>query len=193
MLENGRLQFQIGASFLVAGLYLLSNLLVWLAVVPLQRDLVPDVFPYAILFYLPHGVRVLATAVIGPRAIPALVLAEMSSNWLLWGMADPWLLIAVSVVGGGITWVAFQVLQVLGVNAFYLSSIDKLPSLTTLLLAGLVASILNALALTAINTHAAPVAAPPLVMVALVVGDMTGLFMVILFTKLVVGILRPKS
>lgn len=184
MLKHERLQNLILVSFIVFDLYFLTYFLVWAFVTPLQKDLLPIVTEYASFFYLPHGVRVIATAVMGARAVPPLILAEVGGNYLFWGMTDPLLLLAVSVVGGVITWVAFHGLYSFGVNSYYLSSVEKMPRLMTLLLAGLVTSVLNGFVLTAILERDMRIGEVTQVMAAYIVGDMTGLLLVILLIKL---------
>ena len=189
MLKDERIQTLILTSFIVFGLYFLAYFLVWAFVTPLQEDLLPTVTEYASFFYLPHGVRVIATAVMGPRAIPSLFLAELGGNYLFWGMTDPLLLLSVSVVGGVITWAAFQGLYSFGINSYYLNSIEKMPRLHTLLFAGLVASVLNGFVLTAILERDMFIGEVTQVMAAYIVGDMTGLLLVILLLKLFLRVL----
>lgn len=189
MLKDERIQTLILSSFIVCGLYFLAYFLVWAFVTPLQEDLLPTVTEYASFFYLPHGVRVIATAVMGPRAIPSLFLAELGGNYLFWGMTDPLLLLSVSVVGGVITWAAFRGLYSFGINSYYLNSIEKMPRLHTLLFAGLVASVLNGFVLTAILERDMFIGEVTQVMAAYIVGDMTGLLLVILLLKLFLRVL----
>lgn len=192
MLKHERIQTLILTSFIVFDLYVLTYFLVWAVVTPLQNDLLPEVTEYASFFYLPHGVRVIATAVMGARAIPSLFLAEVLGNYLFWGMLDPLLLLAVSSVGGVVSWMGFQGLYSFGVNPYYLNSIEKMPRLTTLLLAGLVVSVLNGFILTAILERDMRIGEVTQVMAAYVVGDMTGLLLAILLIKLVLRVV-PSS
>lgn len=173
------------ASFIVFDVYLIAYFLVWAMVTPLQQVLLPTVTDFASFFYLPHGVRVIATVVMGPRAIPALFLAEVGGNYLFWGLSDPMLLLTVSAVGALIAWVAFEGLSLVGINPYYLNSVDKMPSFTVLLLAGFVASVLNGFALTAILEQGMQIGEVTHVMATFVLGDMTGFLVMILLIKLV--------
>lgn len=192
MLKDERIHTLTLTSLIVFALYVFAYFLVWAFITPLQEELLPNVTEYASFFYLPHGVRVIATAVMGPRAIPSLFLAELGGNYLFWGMTDPLLLLSVSLVGGVITWAAFLGLYSFGINSYYLNSIEKMPRLSTLLFAGLVTSVLNGFVLTSILERDMLIGEVTQVMAAYIVGDMTGLLLVILLIKLFLRVLPSE-
>ena len=68
-----------------------------------------------------------------------------------------------------------------------------MPPLATLMLAGLVVSILNGFVLTAILEHNIQIGEVTQVMAAYAVGDMTGLAVMVLFIKLTLGLFRDNS
>ena len=47
------------------------------------------------------------------------------------------MLLGISVVGGVVPWLGFEVLRSFGVNAYYLHTVEEFPPLSILLLAGL--------------------------------------------------------
>jgi len=193
MLKADQIGTLVAASWLIFASYVVTYFLVWWLVTPLQTELFPSVTAYASFFYLPHGVRVLATAVMGVRAIPALFCGELCGNYLFWGISDPSILLAVSAVGGVITWIGFEALRLFGIHSYYLNSVEKMPPLATLMLAGLVVSILNGFVLTAILEHNIQIGEVTQVMAAYAVGDMTGLAVMVLFIKLTLGLFRDNS
>lgn len=172
------------ASAVVAVLYVVSHGLVCTVITPVQAEFIPDITKYASFFYLPHGIRVLATAVLGARAIPALIVGEVGGNFLFWDIADPTMLFVISVIGGIVPWLGFELMRSFGISAYYLHTVDKMPPLPTLLFAGLLLSLLNGFVLTAILEHSMEVGKVTQVMAAYVVGDMTGLLVVIMLIKL---------
>lgn len=184
MLFSDRVKTFWMASAVVALLYVISHGVVGTVITPVQAELIPDVTKYASFFYLPHGVRVIATAVLGAAAIPALIVGEVVGNFLFWDIADPTMLLVISVIGGILPWLGFELLRSFGISAYYLHTADKMPPLRMLLLAGFVASLLNGFVLTAIFEHSMEIGNVTQVMAAYVVGDMTGFLLVIILIKI---------
>ena len=81
-------------------LYLFAYFLVWAAIMPVQRRFAPDISPFACLLYLPHGIRVFATSLVGARSIPGLLLAEFVGNYIFWNLSGWPQLVFVSLASG---------------------------------------------------------------------------------------------
>ena len=172
------------ASAVVTILYIISFGLVFWVITPIQAEVLPEITIYASFFYLPHGIRVLATAVLGVRAIPSLIMGEVVGNFLFWNIADPGMLLGISMIGGILPWLGFELMRSFGISAYYLHTVDKMPTLSILLFAGLVTSLLNGFVLTAILEYSMKLGRVTQVMAAYAVGDMTGLLVVVMLIKL---------
>lgn len=176
----------------IFGTYLFAYFVVWAFISPLQQSVLPGLTPYASLLFLPHGIRVLATAVLSRQAVPGLMAAALLGNYMFWGIADPVTLILVSAVNGSVTWVAFEGLRKLGIDAFYFHPSAEPPPFQTLTLAAIAASVANAFLLTSILERHAAAEPATLVIAGIVTGDMTGFLMVVMIAKLILPLLTGK-
>jgi hypothetical protein len=167
----------------LACLYFITYLLVWAVITPAQEALLPEITRFASLLFLPHGIRVFATSLLGGKAVPGLILGELAGNYFLWGLHDPALLIILSIVSGSITWAVFEGLFELRVNAFYLRVSDEPPPFHTLMLAGILSSAANAFLLTAVSEPAMITGQVTSILAAYMTGDVTGLLAVMLLAR----------
>jgi len=156
-------------------IYLASYILVAVVVGPFQERLLPEVSQFASLLFLPHGVRVLAASLLGARSVPAMILGELAGNYLFWDVTDPLTLGLSALIAGSITWIIFEGLRVLDVDAFYQHAEDRPPSFHTLLLAGIAASAANAFLLTSLVESQVSGGHATTLIAAYMTGDITGL------------------
>lgn len=145
----------------------------------------PEITKFASVLFLPHGIRVLGTSLLGVRAVPGLVLAELTGNYLFWGMTQLDTLLFSALISGSITWIVFEGLRSLRVNAFYLQLSEQAPAFPALLLAGLLASAANAFLLTSLIEGNMGVGHVTMLIAAYMTGDVTGLFAVLLAVRYV--------
>lgn len=169
-----------GGLFLI---YLFAYFVVFAIVTPLQDQVIPEITRFASLLFLPHGVRVLGTSLLGGRAVPGLVLAELAGNYLFWGITQPDTLLLSALISGSITWIVFEGLRSLRVNAFYLQLSEEPPAFHALLLAGLLASAANAFLLTSLIEGSLSAGHVTMLIAAYMTGDITGLFAVLLAVR----------
>lgn len=167
----------------IFGLYILVYAFVWAVITPLQHAVLPDITPYASLLFLPHGIRVFATSLLGGRAIPGLVLGELAGNSIFWVYDGLIALLAVSLVGGAITFIVFEFLKAARVNAFYLHISAEPPPLHSFLLAGVLASAANGFLSVAIMEETLSVGNVTSVLAALMTGDVTGLLAMMMIAR----------
>lgn len=171
-------------------LYLFAYFLVWAAIMPVQRRFAPDISPFACLLYLPHGIRVFATSLLGGRAVPGLVLGALAGGYFYWGLSDPKTLVLAALVGGVTTWAVFEGLKALQFNAFYINVTEEPPPFQTLLLAGIIASAANAFLLASMVEGRADAGHVTTLIAAYVTGDVTGLLLVMIAAPWVMRLLR---
>jgi hypothetical protein len=176
----------------IFGIYLFAYFLVWAIVSPVQHTILPGLTPLASLLFLPHGVRVLATALLGRHALPGLVSAELAGNYVFWGLSDPVMLFLLSATSGSVTWVAFEGLRRLGIDAFYPSAYARPPPFNALLLAAIAAAVINAFAITAILEGPGVEQQVTLMLAAIVTGDVTGFLMTMMIARWALPLLTRK-
>lgn len=167
-------------TFGLFALYLFAYFLVWAAIMPVQRRFAPDISAFACLLYLPHGIRIFATSLLGGKAVPGLVLSALAGGYLFWDLRDPQTLVLTALVGGVTTWAVFEGLRALQFNPFYINVTDEPPPFQTLLLAGIIASAVNAFLLASMVEGQVDAGQVTTLIAAYVTGDVTGLLVVML-------------
>ena len=192
-LDPRQIPESVSTASLIFAIYSLSNFLVWLLVAPVQRELLPEITAYSSLVFLPHGVRVFATALVGVRAIPGLLLAELAGNYLLWNVTEPPALLLTSLIGGLVCWLAFEMLRRMRVNAYYLNEDPVPPPLHSFLLAGMAASVVNAFLRASVFEEKIPPGDVTGVIAACVTGDVTGLLLFIILAKVVMFLIPDRT
>jgi hypothetical protein len=127
--------------------YVLAHGLTAFLITPVQSSVLPEITVFASLVYLPHGVRVLATWLLGWRAILPLYAGSYAAYAVYTPEAERALLDAVvleSVGVGALSAIsAFGLMRVLGYDAFARGS-RKL-TWKSLLLVGAIASVINSI------------------------------------------------
>lgn len=167
-------------TFGLFALYLFAYFLVWAAIMPVQRRFAPDISAFACLLYLPHGIRIFATSLLGGKAVPGLVLSALAGGYLFWDLRDPQTLVLTALVGGVTTWAVFEGLRALQFNPFYINVTDEPPPFQTLLLAGIIALAVNAFLLASMVEGQVDAGQVTTLIAAYVTGDVTGLLVVML-------------
>jgi len=179
-------------TLVIFGLYFLAYFLVWAVITPVQNALIPDITRYASLLFLPHGIRVFATSMVGARSIPGSIIAELVGNYIFWDVQGVIPLLVVSTVSGTVTYLVFEALKVAGANAYYLPETSRPPPLQTLMLAGILASAANGFLVTTIMEGGMSTGHVTSVLAAFMTGDVTGLIAVIMIAKLVMPIIMAR-
>lgn len=192
-LDPRQIPESVSTASLIFAIYSLSNFLVWLLVAPVQREFLPDITAYASLVFLPHGVRVFATALVGVRAIPGLLLAELAGNYLFWKVTGAPALLLTSLTGALVCWLAFEMLRRMRVNAYYLNGDPVPPPLHSFLLAGMAASVINAFLRASVFEGRIPPGDVTGVIAACVTGDVTGLLLFIILAKITMLLIHPRT
>lgn len=182
----------ITTTLVIFGLYFLAYFLVWAIITPLQNAVIPAITKYASLLFLPHGVRVFATSLVGRKSIPGLLLAEFVGNYIFWDVHGWVPLLVVSTASGTATYMVFEALKAARVNAYYLEVTSQPPPLHTFMLAGVLASAANAFLVTTIMEGGMTIGQVTSVLAAFMTGDVTGLIAVIMIAKLVMPIINAR-
>jgi hypothetical protein len=167
--------YQLVYTSALAVLYAGSFGLVFYVVNPIQAIFLPDVTKFASLVFIPHGLRVMATVVMGAWAIPGLFLGAIYSTLFIWGIKNLELAIPISLISCSVAWLTLEGLKAFRINAYYLSSRDQMPALRTVLLAGLLCSFANSFMLGMVLEMTGSIHHVTYTMAAIAIGDMAGL------------------
>lgn len=162
-------------SVLLAALYVFSYAIVVFVLSPVQELVFPHLTQVASLCFLPHGIRVIATCVLGARAIPGLFVGALFSTYFIWGMRNPELYLLISIISSGVCWVVFESLRGLKLDAFYLQRSKQMPEFHTLLIAGIFCSIANSFLMSTVLELTGNIQHITLTMAAYALGDTIGL------------------
>lgn len=167
-------------SVVLFGLYLAAYAVVWAVVTPIQSWFLPELTPFASLLFLPHGIRVLSASLLGARSVPAIILGELAGNYLFAGVTDPTLLVMSALIAGTVTWVVFEGLRALDLNAFYVHVTDEPPPFHTLLLAAILAAAAHAFFLSSLmEDYSLTGGHVTTLIAAIVTGDITGFLAIV--------------
>ena len=182
-------------NIIVVSCYILCHGLVQLVVMPIQLHEAPEVTAFACLIYLPHGVRVLTSWLLGWRSIPPLFLGAIGAHVTFQpesmishlAIFDPVFLISVSI-GASAAVGAFELLKLIGLNLY--AGPNRRVKWTGVLLVGIVASALSALGQSFAFSGIAMPDVVSLVFWTYVLGDTLGLIATMLLLALVFRCMR---
>ncbi|MCG7627682.1 hypothetical protein MHM88_07690 [Epibacterium sp. MM17-32] len=185
----------IKAMAVVTVIYVVCHGVTARIVAPVQGYFFSEITVFASVLYLPHGVRVLSTWLMGGRAAVPLVVGAFLSEWwfteadiraLMQHMI--WFSILVGALSAP---VAFAILRLLGV----LTQRDGARRMDwrRLLLAGMLASILNSIGQTVVFSGLMSPGHQLGVIVTYALGDMLGLVAAMLVLMLVFRALRHRA
>jgi len=175
--------------------YVLAHgLTAWL-ITPVQALLLPDVTDFASLAYLPHGVRVLATWLLGPIAFVPLALGAFLSE-LMFTPSDvsqatqPVILLSI-VAGAAASPLAFEMMRGFGFNLY--ARQPRRGHWKWLLLVGWIASFTNSLAQSTIFSQSILPGEAVTVLVIYAIGDLIGLVVTTLLLMMVFRRMRLSA
>ncbi len=178
-------------SAVIALLVIALNAFVVFALNPLQEVVFPSFADIASLVFLPHGLKILATVLLRFKAVPGLVAGAAVSTPMIWGIADPQLIVILSLIAGLTAWIVLELLNRIQVEVFYSIDQENLPPLRNILAAGLLCSVANGLLMDA-ALRAYGYENQNLAILAFVIGDCTGLVVAWVLAKAGLDLLRKK-
>ncbi len=167
--------------------YILAHgLTAWL-ITPLQSRMMPEITAYASLLYLPHGVRVLSTWLMGARAFPPLCLGAFLAELMFTPpevshATDPVILLSIAV-GAASALLAFEVMRACGYRLYAGQNVRI--HWKWLLLVGVLASVINSVGQAMVFSGSFLPGMPIGVLVTYAVGDLAGLIATTLVLMLV--------
>ncbi|WP_417743684.1 hypothetical protein [Salipiger sp.] len=167
--------------------YILAHGLTTVMITPVQARLLPEVTSFASLLYLPHGVRVLATWLLGRAAIPALCVGAFLSECIfadagIGSASEPIVLISI-LIGAVAAPAAFELMRAFGFNLYANERLRV--HWKWLLLVGMLASVINSVGQSLVFSGVILSNWSAVVLVAYAVGDLFGLIATTLILMLV--------
>lgn len=188
--EKG-LVFVLRVSVVIAMLFIALNAFVLYVLTPLQDAVLPDFDHIASLVFLPHGLKIFATILLRFKAVPGLVAGAAVSTPMIWGIADPQLIVILSLIGGVTCWIVLELLSAMRIQVFYSIDQEHLPPLWHILMAGLLCSVANGFLMdAALKAHGYE--NQDLAFLAFVIGDCAGLVVAWVLAKGGLDLLRKK-
>ncbi|MHC9235770.1 hypothetical protein ACX9MO_08985 [Pseudooceanicola sp. 502str34] len=178
----------------VIGAYILAHGLTDFLITPLQMRLLPDVTAFASLVYLPHGVRVLTTWLMGRIAFLPLAVGAFFSEVLftpveISSATDPVILTSIAV-GAASSIAAFEVLRLLGLSLY--AGQARRVNWRWLLLVGAMASVINSVGQAVVFSGVILSETFALVMLTYALGDLIGLSVTALVLMLIFRWMRLR-
>lgn len=129
---------------LIFTVFFLSFGLVQFITSPLQQVFLSAAVMPGSLFFIPHGIRVVATWLCGARAVVPLILAELFGTMVLWQPAIDFNAMAgSSIVGGLCVYCVFEVFRLAGINLYNDGEHRTLVNWKLLIIIASIASVLN--------------------------------------------------
>ena len=173
----------ITAFWVLSAVHLLAFFISIYLLLPLQAPYTPDFAPYASLFFLPHGVRVLSAWLLGWKAIPLFLPTALFAHWLNFGTVGFTLAGLIGAISGVACAAAtFWLLAKAGMD-FRLTA-NRKANWRDVALAGCVASLINTFGMGWAFQHNTATLA------GYFIGDITGMFACMVFLMLMFRFLR---
>ncbi|SHK43815.1 hypothetical protein SAMN05444000_12926 [Shimia gijangensis] len=185
----------IWSSALIVALYVLAHGITAFLVFPLQEMYLGNITVFASLMYLPQGVRVLGTWIMGWKAIPSLLVGQfLSQKFFLPDFAldivEPELILS-SVVGATAAVWAFEVVRLFGPNLY--AGQNKHISWRWLLFVGAIASLINSMGQSFVFSGSILPTDAPNIFLSFAIGDLVGLIVCMLALMLIFRWMRFYS
>ncbi|GHF73295.1 hypothetical protein [Seohaeicola zhoushanensis] len=175
--------------------YILAHGIIALLVTPLQMRVLPEITPFASLIYLPHGVRVLTTWLLGRVAFAPLCLGAFLAEVIFTPpevslAARPTIMMSIAV-GAFSALLAFEVMKMFGHDLYAGGSLRI--HWKWLLIVGILASIFNSIGQAVVFSGTILSEHSLAVLLTYAVGDTIGLVATTLVLMLVFRWLRRSA
>lgn len=163
------------------------------AIYPIEAKLLPLYSQYASLIFLPHAVRVLATAIYGPKTFLVLLPAMLLEIYLFYPPIDGSLSLTtllVATIGAACAPIGYGVLRQIGMLKSNFNFNNSILNWRYIFLAGIIASAINSIGLTVFFFDLTDLSAASLAMLRFFIGDIIGLFVGLVILTWVFRLLR---
>ncbi len=189
-------QVSLAKSFLIViAVYVLCHGVTALLVTPIQNMIASDITVFASLVYLPHGVRVLATWLLGWKAFFPLCVGAFLSELLFtpdqfFSLTEPVLFSSIAV-GAISAYVGFVIVKLIGRDQY--AGPDRIMDWKWLLVVGAIASVFNSVGQIIVFSGLIVPDDLLAVLATYAIGDLVGLFVSMLVLMMVFRWLRLSA
>ena len=158
---------------------------------PIEINLFGPLTAYASFLFLPHAVRVLAAWLLGPKALFALIPAEVIVTLLFFNPLAKHIsavIIVAPIVAASTAVVAFEFMKFMKIDVY--PNVNSSPNWRGVVFAGILASLFNSISGTLIKTATVPTNGSMSIIIRYLVGDISGLLLGMLLLMLTFKLLE---
>jgi len=158
---------------------------------PIEINLFGPLTAYASFLFLPHAVRVLAAWLLGPKALFALIPAEVIVTLLFFNPLAKHIsavIIVAPIVAASTAVVAFEFMKFMKIDVY--PDVNSSPNWRGVVFAGILASLFNSISGTLIKTATVPTNGSMSIIIRYLVGDISGLLLGMLLLMLTFKLLE---
>ena len=151
-------------------------------ILTVQRYFLDNQPLYALLLFLPHGVRILAPWLLGARAIIPLLLGSWLC-WLIFGHSSDSYPLWPSMVSAVAPYISFKMMQLAGLHSF--ATTDNITlNWRMLVIAGIIAALLNTAASNQLMSGEFSSSESQSFILTFIIGDMLGMVLFMIITMM---------
>ena len=152
---------------------------------PIEAILLGPLSAYASILFIPHAIRVLASWLLGPKALFALIPVELIITLLFFNPLETKLSIITvisPIFGASTAVIAFEFMKFMKINVY--PAFNTKPNWRTVVFAGILASLINSISGTLLKTASVPAEETMTIIIRYLIGDISGLLLGMLIVML---------
>ncbi len=152
---------------------------------PVEAILLGPLSAYASILFIPHAVRVLASWLLGPKALFALIPVELIITFLIFNPLETKLSIITvfsPIFAASTAVIAFEFMKVMKIDVY--PAFNTKSSWRSVVFAGILASLINSISGTLMKTASVPVDQTMAIIIRYLIGDISGLLLGMLIVML---------
>jgi hypothetical protein len=152
---------------------------------PLEAMLLGPLSIYASILFIPHAVRVLASWLLGPKAMFVLIPVELVITLLIFNPLETKISIVTvisPIFAASTAVIAFEFMKFMKINVY--PALNTKPNWRTVVFAGILASLINSISGTLIKTASVPADDTMAIIIRYLIGDISGLLLGMLIVML---------
>ena len=152
---------------------------------PVEALLLGPLTIYASILFIPHAVRVLASWLLGPKALFALIPVELIVTLLIFNPLDTKISIITvlsPILAASTAVIAFEFMKFMKINVY--PAFNTKPNWRTVVFAGILASLINSISGTLLKTASVPADETMTIIIRYLIGDISGLLLGMLIVML---------
>ena len=157
-------------------LHILTLVLQIYVFLPIETNLFGPLTAYASFLFIPHAVRVLGSWLLGPKALFALIPAEVIVTFAFFNPLAEHIsavTIVVPIVAASTAVAAFEFMKFMKIDVY--PNVNSSPNWRGVVFAGVLASLVNSISGTLIKTATFPTSGSMSIIIRYLVGDILGL------------------